>query len=136
LYGLGAVYGPLVFGWIAKRSQRVSKLLRWLETCFDRFGVPMIGVFPFYWLGVLAGTKRLPLISYAVAVFFGRLYMVLFIYYIGSGLADVTRVITAFFASHLWQSTLVAFGLIAVQQLFARRQKKQGQSLMIENMSD
>jgi membrane protein DedA with SNARE-associated domain len=119
-FGLGVVYGPAAVTWVEQNSPRLGRLFRMLERLFARWGAPILLLLPFASLCVVAGAARTRFAPFLCAIIVGHLLWVGSTYYIGTLISDFTDRVLGFFASHLWESTLVCVVLVVAQQLFAR----------------
>jgi membrane protein DedA with SNARE-associated domain len=119
-YGVGYLYGPAAFSWLAARYPRLSKLATLLERLFARWGVLLLVPAPARTLAVLAGAARSNLRNFLLAYSAGHAAWSALTYYVGDALSAWTERLTAFFSANLVESTLACVLLVVVQQAIVR----------------
>jgi hypothetical protein len=122
-YGLGYLYGPAAFTWLAARYPRLSRFANLLERLFARWGVLLLVAAPARTLAVLAGAARSSVRSFLLAYSAGHALWSTLTYYVGDALSTWTARLTAFLSAHLWESTAVCVLLVLFQQAIARARR-------------
>jgi membrane protein DedA with SNARE-associated domain len=122
-YGLGYLYGPAAFTWLAARYPRLSRIANLLERLFARWGVLLLVAAPARTLAVLAGAARSSVRSFLLAYSAGHALWSTLTYYVGDALSSWTARLTAFLSAHLWESTAVCVLLVLLQQAISRARR-------------
>jgi membrane protein DedA with SNARE-associated domain len=111
-YGLGVLYGNAAVAWMEARSPQLGRLVRWVESLFQRFGAPLLVLAPAHSLALVAGaarTKALPVVIYLTV---GESLWVIGTAYFGAVIATWTKRLTDFLSAHMLESTLVCVALV------------------------
>jgi membrane protein DedA with SNARE-associated domain len=131
-YGLGYLYGPAAFAWLAARYPRLSKLTSLLERLFARWGVLLLVPAPARTLAVLSGAARSDVRGFLAAYSAGHALWSTLTYYVGDALSAWTERLTAFLSANLLESTAVCVLLVLVQQAIVRLRRARAKPADIE----
>jgi membrane protein DedA with SNARE-associated domain len=119
-FGLGMLYGPAVVTYVEERHPRLTRLVKFFERLFARWGMIVLLVAPLPALAMLAGAARARFWTFLGAVLAGHVFWNTLTYHVGDALGRFTDQLTEFLRHHLLESTLVCIALVALQQLYAR----------------
>jgi membrane protein DedA with SNARE-associated domain len=119
-YGLGYLYGHVVFEWVAQRYPRLSRWVSLVEELFARWGVALLIIAPAPTIALLAGAAKSRLLPFLAALALGHALWNSVTYYLGDAFARWTDLLTEFLRAHLLESTVVCFLAVALQQAVVR----------------
>ncbi|NUP05050.1 MAG: hypothetical protein HOW73_03200 [Polyangiaceae bacterium] len=115
-YGMGVLYGRAMLAWSVRKLPRIARVIAAFERLFKRFQRTLLVVFPSYATNALAGVTRTELRSFIACTTLGQAAYVVFMYYLGDALSDWTDRGVEWLRMHLWQSTAVCVGAVAIHQ--------------------
>ena len=123
-FGVAGIYGFRFLRYAERRFPRLSRAAAWLSRQIQRVGLPLLLVFPFHSLtalGAAAGMRFKPFLWILIPA---QIPFVIANYYFGEAIAGLTGRLMAFLSAHVWESTLVCSGLVALQQIITRWRRR------------
>jgi membrane protein DedA with SNARE-associated domain len=128
-YGLGYLYGHVVFEWLEQRQPRVAHWMKLIERIFARWGVALLVPVPAPTIAILAGAARSPFPLVVAALALGHALWNTVTYYLGDAFARWTDLLTAFLGEHLLESTLACVLAVALYQAYVRLTRQRRDSI-------
>lgn len=123
-YGFAGIYGVRFLRYAEGKMPRVARMMAWLKRLLDRVGLVLIFLFPTHSLAGLCGATGTPLKPFLVAMVPGQIPFILMYYFFGEAVSGLSAKVIAFLSANLLESTLVASGLVLVQQVVSRLRKR------------
>ncbi len=119
-YGVGYIYGHVVFEWLEQRQPRLAHWMSLVERLFARRGVVLLVLVPAPTIALLAGSARSPFLLFVAALALGHALWNSVTYYLGDAFARWTDLLTTFLGEHLLESTVVCVLAVVLQQAIVR----------------
>lgn len=119
----GAWYGPRAVDWIADRSERTGRLVRWMQRHFARYGWMIMLVTTSNPVCLLAGSVGYPLAWLMVWALLGTLVRLWAIDVVGGALSDQITWFTEWVVAHRVEVVAVSVTLVLVGIWWQRRHR-------------
>lgn len=123
-YGLAGIYGFRFIRYAENKLPRVARMFAWLKRALDRVGLVLLFLFPTHSLAGLCGATGTRLKPFLLALVPGQVPFILMYYFAGEAVRDISAKVIEFLAANLVESTLVATGLVLLQQLVSRVRRR------------
>jgi len=122
-FGLGALYGDAAVTWAEQRVPRLTRVIRFIERLFERFGLFLFALAPLPGIAVLAGAARTRFVLFALAGVLGQAAWIRLTVEFGEAVSAWTQPILAFVSRHVVATTVVVAALVALQQWVAHSKR-------------
>ncbi len=123
-FGVAGIYGHRFLRYAERRFPRLSRAAAWLSRLVQRAGLPLLLVFPLHSLTALGAATGMRFKPFLWILIPAQIPFVIANYYFGEAIAGLTERLVAFLSAHLWESTLVCSGLVALQQIITRARRR------------
>ena len=135
---IGWLYGAAALHWMERRTPTVGSLMRTLERWFDRFGAPLVVLFPNNYICLIAGVARMSPALFVTLDVIGTLGRLLMLQVLGDIFAGPLQSFLSFVTHWRIPILVLTIGIVAITALAEfRRGDREAEALQeLEEAAD
>lgn len=134
-YLLGYFYGDAAVRWVERNTRSLGGQLRWVESKFSRWGVPLVFAVPNNWICLFAGASRMRPVVFITANVAGTITRLYLIRVLGRTFEGPIDWILEFIAEYRLPLLALSVGAVAFT-IFSERRSGKGELAGLANLPE